>query len=351
LLLIGDAGNATPGEGVLAALAAEASAAPDRTWILFLGDNIYPDGLPPEAHEGRAEAERRLRAQIDAVAPTGAQSIFVPGNHDYAHDGWAGWERERTYIEGLGLANVGVRPEAGCPGPDVVDAGTRLRLVLLDTQWWFQDPPKPLDPSSHCRFDRADEIVAGLDSALAGAGSRLVVVAAHHPLSTHGHHGGFFSWKDHVFPLRAAASWAWLPLPIVGSLYPLSRQLGITEQDLMHDRYRDMRLQLRAALLRQPPLVFAAGHEHTLQVLEGDGPRLHVVSGAGTVDRADEVGRGDDTLFACGCAGYVRLDVLRDGRAWLEVVTVDDKGQASRSAGHWVEGSSSQQSKADAIRN
>jgi hypothetical protein len=351
LLLIGDAGRATPGEDVLKALAAEASSNPARTWILFLGDNIYPDGLPPEAHEGRAEAVRRLQAQIDAVAPTGAQVIFLPGNHDYAHDGWAGWERERIYIEGLGLPNVSVRPSAGCPGPDTIDAGTRLRLVLLDTQWWFQDPPKPVDPSSHCPYDRADEIVAGLDSALAGAGSRLVVVAAHHPLSTHGHHGGFFSWKDHIFPLRAAASWAWVPLPIVGSLYPLSRELGITEQDLMHDRYRNMRLELRAALLRHPPLAFAAGHEHTLQVLEGDGPRLQVVSGAGTVDRADVVGRGDDTLFACGCAGFVRMDILRDGRAWVEVTTVDDKGRTSRPAGRWIEGASSQQSKANSFRN
>jgi hypothetical protein len=336
LLLVGDAGRARAGDPVLAALGREAAALPHRTWVVFLGDNIYPEGLPPAQASEFAASELRLRAQIDAVVPTGAQVIFLPGNHDYALDGWQGWERQRAYVESLARSNLQVRPAAGCPGPDVIDAGSRLRLVLLDTQWWFQDGAKPQHPQSHCACDREDEIVAGLDSAIASAGARHVVVAAHHPLATHGHHGGHYDWQDHVFPLRAAAKWAWVPLPGLGSLYPLARKLGITEQDLTHGRYREMRAAFQSAFRRRPPLLYAAGHEHTLQLLERSGARLHVVSGSGTLDRPDDVGRGDDTLFACGCSGYARVDLLNDGRVWLQFVTMDADGRASSPFGRWI---------------
>jgi hypothetical protein len=82
-------------------------------------------------------------------------------------------------------------------------------------------------------------------------------------------------------------------------------------------------------LERRAPLLYAAGHEHTLQVLETQARYLNVVSGSGTLDRREHVGRGEDTLFACGCGGFVRLDFLRDGRVWMEIVAIAPK------AGPW----------------
>ena len=53
--------------------------------LVFLGDNIYPSGLPPEGAEAeeRSEAERRILAQIDVALETATPTIFVPGNHDW----------------------------------------------------------------------------------------------------------------------------------------------------------------------------------------------------------------------------------------------------------------------------
>ncbi len=333
LLLIGDAGlpEIDAVEPVLQALSAEAATLADRTCIVFLGDNVYPHGLPPEAAGDRALAERRLNVSLQAAARSGARAVFVPGNHDYALDGWVGWERERAWIESRNHPGVQARPLHGGPGPDVLDLGAQARLVFLDSERWLQGGVAGADPR---QTDR--RMTAQLDSVLAAAGSRHVIVMAHHPRASHGPHGGFFTWRDHLFPLTAAASWAWIPLPVVGSLYPLARRLGITHQDLSSGRYRALRRGLEQAFLRHPPLAAVGGHEHTLQVLESPGGGWNLVSGAGTISRSEAVGQGADSRFTCGCPGFMKLDLLRDGRVRLEVIEVDAVGRVSRPLARWL---------------
>jgi len=117
-------------------------------------------------------------------------------------------------------------------------------------------------------------VVGAIGAALASAGDRQVIVAAHHPALIGGEHGGFFGWKDHLFPLRNVASWLWLPLPGLGSLYPVSPGLGISSQDVTGFRYRRLRRALDTAFRDHPPLVYAAGHEHALQVISGGAAHI-----------------------------------------------------------------------------
>ena len=71
LYLIGDAGAPAPGDPVFKALAGQLAVDPKHSVVVFLGDNIYPAGLPPEGSPSRKEAERRLDAQIDLVRGRG----------------------------------------------------------------------------------------------------------------------------------------------------------------------------------------------------------------------------------------------------------------------------------------
>ena len=171
--------------------------------------------------------------------------------------------------------------------------------------------------------------MARLSEALAGAEERRVVVLAHHPLRSAGRHGGYFPWQDHLFPLRNFRSWLWLPLPGVGSLYPLVRHLGISPQDQSSRVYRRLVDGLTGAFRAHPPLLYAAGHEHHLEVLAGDEPPWVVVSGAGRIDEITPVGRREDAVYLAERAGFVRIDFLVDGRVGLEVLTVDAGGNAT----------------------
>ena len=260
LFLIGDAGHADrPDHPVVSAVRDAASPNPARSLILFLGDNAYPQGLPDKDAPGRAAAELRLNTQVDAARASGAATIFVPGNHDWAEmrsEGWDQVRREAAYVVERGGPTVRFLPEDGCPGPVTVDVGPSVRLVLLDTQWWLHKHAKPVHPTSTCAADSEGEVLGSLRAALRGAAGRHVFVVGHHPLATGGPHGGHFPVMDHLFPLREFKKWLWLPLPVIGSAYPLARQNGISPQDLSSGAYRHMRDSLESVFRDTPPLAY-----------------------------------------------------------------------------------------------
>ena len=317
LFLIGDAGHADrPDHPVVSALREAASSNAARSLILFLGDNAYPQGLPEKDTPGRAAAERRLNTQVDAARASGAATIFIPGNHDWGHSRSEGWDqvrREAAYLVERGGASVRFLPEGGCPGPVTVDVGRSVRLVLLDTQWWLHEFAEAVHPTSACSADSEDEVLGALRDAVRGATGRHVFVAGHHPPASGGPHGGYFPLVDHLFPLREFRKWLWLPLPIIGSAYPLARQNGISAQDLSSRAYRHLRDSFESVFREVPPLVFVSGHDHGLQVLSGGGVRHVLVSGSGSYDHNNAVRRLDSTRYAAGKPGFMRVDVLEDG--------------------------------------
>jgi hypothetical protein len=339
LFLIGDAGEPRRrGDPVLAALRRGVAEHPERTIVAFLGDNIYSRGMPPEGAPDRRDAERRIDAQLAVVTGSGARAIFIPGNHDWARGirGWDAIRRQGAYIAARGDPRVTMVPPDGCPGPVVEDAGSHLRFVIMDTQWLLHDGPKPRDPTSDCPTDSEQEVSDALRVATAGAGDRHVIVLAHHPLASGGSHGGHFTWRQHLFPLREFSRGLWIPLPGLGSAYPISRQRGITSQDLSSAENRRMRLMLEDALSAYRPLIYAAGHEHNLQVLRGIGAEWHLVSGSGSYNHVGPVAWRDSTTFAVAASGYMRLDVLGDGRIRLGVLTVGIDSTATERYSAWL---------------
>jgi Calcineurin-like phosphoesterase len=328
VLLVGDAGNPkASGEPVLAAVRRTLGARPDTAVILFLGDNIYPLGMPDSADRKFPEAARRLRAQLalDSLVPT----YFVPGNHDWDKSGGEGLARIRRqgeFIAREGGGRARMLPSGGCPGPDTVAVSGRLLLVLLDTEWWLF-PHQKSDGRSRCATSTGPEVVAALEQILAASTGRQVIVAGHHPMLTGGPHGGRFSLADALFPLRALHPALWIPLPIIGLAYPAIRGMGISAEDVSNGAYRRLRASLDSAFACRPPAIYAAGHEHTLQLLDRGHPPLLLVSGTGIYGHTSYVERLPETRLALAKGGFMRADVLRDGRLRLAVFTASSLGE------------------------
>jgi hypothetical protein len=336
--LIGDAGAAAPDDQVLTALGSELRRRTGDVTVVFLGDNVYPKGIPEPAHADRTEAERRLRVQVDVLRGTGARGVFIPGNHDWAgsgEDGWASIVRQASLIANENVGGVAVLPAGGCPGPEVLTIAEHFRLVVLDTQWWLHPHDRPEHPESPCAADTMGEVTAAIRGVLAD-GTATFGVVGHHPLATGGVHGGHFGVLDHVFPLRALASWLWIPLPVIGSAYPIARMSGISDQDLSGGRYRVLADSLRAAFSGADVLFYAGGHEHNLQVIADSTFGHALVSGAGYFAHTTRVVHLDESRYAAAVSGYMRLQLLRDGRARLAVVRVDETGETTEAFTMWL---------------
>lgn len=86
VFLIGDAGDTAPDRPNLALqlLKSRLDQAGDNAAVVFLGDNIYPGGLPDSTNlPARVEAERRLREQLETVENFPGRIVFLPGHHDW----------------------------------------------------------------------------------------------------------------------------------------------------------------------------------------------------------------------------------------------------------------------------
>ena len=326
LILIGDAGLPAPGgEPVLAALRREISWDPERTLVVFLGDNLYPRGLVDSTAAERAENERILNDQMRPLLETGTRGVMVPGNHDWAAGANLGWQaivRQQRYVDARGRGIVQLLPQGGCPGPVRLDFGETLRLIVIDTQWWLHGPAKPVGQTAQgCRARTQQEVIDSLRVDLATAAPRHTVVVAHHPVVSGGEHGGYFDWPTYLFPFHP---WARL-----GGLF--------ATQDVSGREYRVMRESLGRAFAANQPLVYAAGHEHNLQVLRRDPARWLLVSGGGIFNHNTPTRAITGTRYTRAASGYMRLTFLQDGRVRLSVQVVDASGAASEDYSRWLE--------------
>ena len=87
-----------------------------------------------------------------------------------------------------------------------------------------------------------------------------------------------------------------------------------------------MRHGLAAEIRSARPIVYAAGHDHSMQVFEGaEGSEaaFFLVSGRGAADKHSLVGHDESTLYAEEVPGFMILDFLSQDRVMLRVIETE----------------------------
>src|ERR1700730_7500447 len=92
IVLIGDAGELVGKKNAVVEAVRKSVTLDKKTSILFLGDNVYPNGLPDEFNSAYNELKSILDTQITIGRGTDAKVFMVPGNHDSDHGSPAGYE-------------------------------------------------------------------------------------------------------------------------------------------------------------------------------------------------------------------------------------------------------------------
>ena len=266
--------------------------------VVFMGDNIYPSGMPSADSPHRAKSEYLIDNQLNTVSGHNGQVVFVPGNHDWGGRGIGGdreaLRRQEEYIEAKLDRGNSFLPDNGYPGPVEVALNDEITLVVLDTQWWLEGE-KPFGDTGTYELDQVAQVLQELEDVLQRNEGKRIVVVGHHPILSRGEHGGFFE-------------------SIVSPEAIVRRYMG-TPQDFSNLGYRRLRKALFDVFENHPGLIYAAGHDHSLQY-NPQKDQHYIVSGAGAkIGYATQAGKKG---FAEGRHGFARLMFYTDGSVWLE---------------------------------
>jgi len=325
--LIGDVGapNRDPLEPSLKLLQSQMQVADENSATIFLGDNIYSYGLTEPGSIGRKTDEERINTQLDLFKNYRGEKYMIPGNHDWAQGtpgGLAAVLRQEEYVENYLNDSTQVTggnfyvPDGGCPGPFEVFLKEDVVLIALNSQWWLQDVERPYGGNNYCGVANEVEVYLQLEDIISRNSDKHIMVVAHHPLYTNGTHGGHYQLKDHIFPLTMINSYLYVPLPVIGSIYPWARRYGGISQDIPHPKYSAYKEALMAIFEKYPNVVYAAGHEHSIQYFQNHNVPT-IVSGSGCKTQHLKRG-GDGALFGHEAKGYAIVNYYKNGDAWVE---------------------------------
>ena len=311
--LVGDAGLSPMG-GMSQGLTAFQKYISDKNtegdYTLFLGDNIYPAGLPELGDNYRAAAENMISAQVKAVEHFKGQRIFIPGNHEwYSGGGVLGLRRQEKYVQKV-LDENSFFPEDGCP-LKIIEVSETIEMIIIDTQWYLENWDHHPTINDNCVIKTREQLMLELERAVKNAQGKTIVFAMHHPMYTNSTHGGQFALEKHVFPIQSK-----IPMPGLASLVVLIRaQGGISIQDRYNQLYNDLMDRLENIATENGNIVFVSGHEHTLQYID-NGNIKQIVSGAGS--KTGAVNLKYKGVFAYGNQGFAVLTVFKDGSSWVQ---------------------------------
>ena len=258
--------------------------------LLFLGDNSY---------------DASIFSELDFF---NGELILIPGDKDWL-SGLDDLNKNAESIKNYSNIMASFYPQNGCPIVSV-SLSNKVQLIILDTQWYLEDWNNHPEINDNCEIKTRNRFFEVLEEEVRAAENKITLIAMHHPMYTNGVRGGYYAFKDHVFPFEIA-----LPLPVIGSILAQFRsQGGISVQDRFNEKYNALMKRLKTIVFNNDNLVFLSGHEHNLQYIES-GKIKQIVSGAGSVASASSLGLNG--TFSYGNSGFVELLIYEDGTSWV----------------------------------
>ena len=309
--LIGDAGNAPldSSTAALRSLRKRLKKANKHSTVLFLGDNVYPRGLPPKHSDSRELAEHRLKVQTKSVKKFKGETIFIPGNHDWYNDGVKGLKRQQEYVE-KHVGKHSFLPKDGCP-IKTVHVSDDIVLIIVDSHWYVTNWDKHPTINDNCDLKTRELFLDELRGEIKKGRGKTTLVAIHHPMFSNGSHGGQYSFMSHL-----------KPLPVLGTFKNVIRETsGIVNADLSNRYYNELKQNIVAVAQQNDKVIFVSGHDHSMQYLVKDNiPQI--ISGSGSKATPTRNVKGGQFTYAE--KGYAILKVYTDGSSHVQFISAQN---------------------------
>jgi hypothetical protein len=302
--LIGDTGSkdlnaSTPG---IKLLKEHFSKADKNATLLFLGNNIYPSGLPKKSSENYASAKSQLEFQINLAKEFPGEAIFLPGNRDW-RNGLDQLEKQEDWIDDE-LGKNSFLPENGCP-LQKVELSDQIHVIYVDTYWYLANWDRYPRMNDKCQIKTREKFLDELENEVKKSRGKTTIIAMHHPMFTQGPHGGYYSFGSHM-----------TPLPILGTLGNIFRKTGgLRDTDIQNKRYNELQARIVTLAQFNEKSMFVSAHDHSLQYLIDDNVP-QIIAGSGSRETVAKL--NNDGLFAYGKQGFAKLTIYKDGSSHVD---------------------------------
>lgn len=314
-ILVGDAGNADEpaAKANLEILRQRINAYDQHATLLFLGDNIYPVGMPDTLSPKRKLAEEKLDEQIALAQDFKGKTYFIAGNHDW-YNGMEGLQEQKQYVAQQLKDKKAFLPRKYEP-IEQINISDSIVLLTIDSEWLMQDWNKYKEINKGSSIKNREDFYEEFRTLINKNQNKITVVAIHHPLFTNGSHGGYFSLHGHFFPYKN------IPLPVLGSIGNFLRKTtGASPADVSFVYYQEMIQRMKTIVQDQPKVVFVSGHEHSLQYIEQDGIKQII---SGSASKTEEARAKQPVSFSSGKLGYAVLTILENQEATVAFYTTE----------------------------
>lgn len=288
IYLIGDGGKLENGQSSVAlnALNEKIKSSKKEDVLLFLGDNIYPKGIPAPNNE---EAKKSLQAEIEVAHNFKGKVIFIPGNHDW-YSGIDGLKEEEKIVE-KALGKKSFSPQNGCP-LEIIEVSKEIVIIIVDSEWYLTDWDKHPKINDNCEIKTRLKFFDEFKSLVNKNQGKTIVLAMHHPLETNGNHGGQYAFDVLKTPLNV-----------------IRRTSGASPADSNFPLYREFSNKITTILQEyRNDVIVVSGHDHNLQYLVHKNiPQI--ISGSGSKVNSVRHFKNDSNTYGYAGLGYSILNI------------------------------------------
>ena len=282
--------------------------------VLLLGDFNHPR---PNAEVGRERSYHLL----DILSRVDGRVFAIPGHLEWS-EGLDQLKKNELLIEKTLQNGDVVIPDDGCPGPEKKKIAKGVTLLAMDSQWWIGEQSEKFNRSNDCKNQTKEEVIEELIEHLDDEEGH-VIVGLHHTLFSDGRFSGYYNLKDHIFPLTSLNRNLWIPLPVIGSIFPFYRKSFGTEQDMSYAPYQELRNRLKGVTEFRNGFFFLTGHEYNFQHFkDGGNDYLNISSGLKTTSLPNN----SDRQYSSTNRSYGKLEFFDDGHVVFKLFELGDKG-------------------------
>ena len=272
-----------------------------QSTLVLLGDNIQKKQL-------KQPDDIRLNTALTWSKHFKGETVFINGEAEWKK-GYEGIKDISKFLATTLEDKKALLPRKVC-GFERLKINDETVLITVDSQWYLENWDKQPNMNEDCDIKTREDFFDELRGEINKNQNKIVVLALHHPVYSTGNYGGYFSLRDHLYPLDAK-----IPMPVIGSVWNYTRAVsGIHVQDLQGKKYNTLNKRLQTMAQMYDNVVLVSGHERNLQYVEKNGVK-QVISGAlGDLSPARAIEAGS---FSAGQLGYATLEIAADKSSYL----------------------------------